>query len=561
MSAGKFDLIVSELPLEERRRLLEKLKEQSAATAAPPVEKQPEHGAGLGLNDQYASQPLYFRFWFFIKSLFMSKSPVELFEESLAARLGRGIEKRYPGIYDYKKETLLPAFYYHLEKLRDAAHFFSTALDAGFNKDKGAFYGFLGSLEMENVHGKLQNDTDPEAVAAQRPEAHESELRKAVLKIMQDAFEDISGAQRDAMYYDSCCLFRLKKLAAFPFNRILQAFGGGPGAKGPRCSIVKMTSPLSGLNDILCSLNAAPPLPLLESLFIFLAQKNAGKPGFTIEAEVRFLLRRAEDAVRVIREFKRDVPLTGILRCALKNTALAPQPVAGGEDWFPVYRDYWKRRIDSAFSEFFKERRYRDLLKSFSHFLKDTDLKFLGGMPSDANPDGFPVRGAMGLSFLATFYAEVFVTEINPLLDPVSTDGLFRRDEDRAAFRKSYRELMEMGDNIRAFEAKISPSGDYGGRYGNARNEGASLWLQRRRTQAVVEEASAEAAGILATAKKAAAEMLSLLTGILNHGSLSNIERFAARRSKFSQGIADSIEKIQNVIHILEDIEAIEGER
>jgi hypothetical protein len=560
---GNFDRLVSGLALEERQNLLEKLKGQSNISPEPLYLA--EESGVLGIDEQYERLPWYFRLWFFIVGLFKTKPPVKIFEDRQVAEMGKRIEELSPGVYDYQKTLLLPPFYAQMERLKEASRFFYTALDAGFNRDKGAFFGFLGSLEMDNVHRKLQTDTDPNVIGGQYPDAGETDIRQVAFKAMDDAMGNITEELRNAMYHDARSLYCLKALSSFLFDRVLMAFTFNTAVNGQVCSVAIIRDLLMSLDNILVSLKTIPPMPLLESLFIFLLQERSGEPGFNINKEIRTLLAKAEDALAVIREFNKQVPLTKILRCSSRNMALSPHEISGGEDWFVIYHEYWKHRIEASFADYLSGRRRRELFETFRYFFKGANLKLLGNAASEANPNGIPLKGAFDLSFLLTFYTAVFMPDINPVLRPILIDGEFVQKENRMEFDESYNDLIRLEDDIRKFEMKISPSGEYGMRYEQARQDMASLPVKRRKIQLAVEEASSEAAKIVESARRASRSMIGLLGGIANTGaaakyeSLANIHKLAGKGAGFANSLTGVVQKLQKVIQILDNIDAIDA--
>jgi hypothetical protein len=420
---------------------------------------------------------------------------------------------------------------------------------------------------MPSVHKKLQVETDPAKLGEQNPDATEIGLRQMAFKSMEAAFEGVTDDMKGAMYFDARSLYCLKELSSFPFDRVIMAFGFDAAVNGHSCSASVVRDLLLSLNNILLSLKRIPPMPLLESLFIFLLQEKTGEQGFDINKEIRALLARAEEALAVIREFNKQVPLTKILRCSSRNMGVSPREISGGEDWFLVYREYWKRRIEALFADYMMDRRHRELLNAFRYFLKGTNLKILGNTVSDANPDGMPIKGAFSLSFLLTFYSVVFMAEMNRFLKPILIDAEFRRKENRTEFTESYNEIIKLEDDIRKFEMEISLSGDFGKRYSQMKQDMSSLPVKRRKIQIVIEEASSEALTIVDSARRASRSMINLLNGIINrdnqgkYDTIANMEKLAGKGPEFIEGLNDSMQKFQKVIQILDDIDAMEAGR
>ena len=560
---GHFSRLVSELSVEERTGLLEKLSGQSGISSSVLYEE-PKEAGDLQLENRYQKLPWYYRIWFFILSFFNNRSPLKLFEDHMMLQLSRNLEEKAPGMYNYQKDILLPAFQEELVKLRDGSRFFFHALDASLNRDKGALMVFLGSLEMPQIHALISADTDPAALAAHYRDLNEVELRQKAVKALDDALAGITEEQRVNMYRSARSLFCLKQLSSFLFDRLINAFIFDSSHQGYICPAAPVRDQLLGLNNILFSLREPPPVALLESLFVFVLQEESGGAGFDLHNEMRKLLVKAEESLQAIRNFNRALPLTTLLRCISRNGALGPQNIGGGEDWYAVYRDRWKFQVEETFFDFTRNRRQRDLNNAFRYFFKGTNLKVLEHIGSDHNPGGIKVRGGFSLSFLLTFYSVVFMGEINKCIRPILIDGEFVRKENRTEFTECYNNLIKLEDMIGRFDRDISPAGDYGKRYALAKNDMSSLPVKRRKIQIVVEEAARDVERIISQAREAMEGMVKVLGGILKksadekYDTLLNLSVFG-RGPAFTEGIANAVSQFAKTLKLLEDVAAMDA--
>ena len=563
---GTFDRLISSLSLEERQNLLQKLKGNSNLSGETLYFEE-EEALQKDIKTEYSKLPWYYRLWFYILSLFKEKSPIQLFEDSRVSDLGNRIEDKTAGLYNSETNMLLPSFYRLAGRLKEASHFFYSALDSSVNRDRGMFFAFLGSLEMPDVHKRLQEETAPEKIMQQSPDILDNELRQKAFKAMDDAMAMVTESYRNTMYSSARSLFCLKELSSFLYDRMLMAFNFNSDVNGETCSAGIIRDLLITLNNILISLKTVPPMTLLESLFVFILQDKAGEAGFDINREIQILLTKAESALEVIREFNRQVPLTWILRCSSRDMAFAPREISGGEDWFVTYRDHWKRRVESLFIEYTKNRRQRELMDSFRYFLKGKHLKLLENTQSETNPDGLYIKGAFALSLLYTFYSVVFMPDMNWVLRPILIDGEFKNKENQIEYAEAYNNLIKLEDDIKKFEGDISPDGDYGQRYSQARQEMSSLPVKRRKLQIILEEAQEDAELIIDRARDASKAMVGLLTGMLGkdyrgkYETLTNLQKFSARDNHFLVGMGEAIQQFKTVLKLLDDIEAMETGR
>jgi hypothetical protein len=426
---------------------------------------------------------------------------------------------------------------------------------------------FLGSLEMPGIHKLIQADTDPEALFSRYRDLSEMELRQKAFKALEDALEGITGEQRENMYRGARSLYCLKQLASFLFDRLINTFVFDVSAQGNICPAASVRDQLLVLSNILVSLKTPPPMTLLASLFIFVLTEQGNEPGFDIQLEMRKLLSQAEASIHAIREFNQEVPLTSLLRCMLRDADISPEDIGGGEDWYAVYRERWKTQIEEQFLSFIKVRRQRDLQNAFRYFFKGTSLKMLENMISDSNPSGISVKGNFSLAFLQTFYSVVFMAEINRHIRPILLDGEFIRRENRSEFTECYNTLIKLEDVIGHFDMDISPAGDYGKRYVQAKNDMSSLPVKRRKVQIVVEEAARDAERIIGQAREAMGGMINVLGGILKksadgkYDTLINISAIAGRGTSFVDGITHSTDLFKTALKLLDDIDAMEAGR
>ncbi|MDR0731200.1 MAG: DUF5312 domain-containing protein [Treponema sp.] len=575
--------LATNLPLEERQKMFEKLQALSnlSAESLYPVPANEKTEPALSVEKQYTALPWYYRLFYFILSIFKNKTPRQIYMDAQIGKLGNRIDTEYPGFYDYRKGLLLTDFNRLLTALKEDARFFFDALDISVNRDRGDFYSFLGSLEMPEVHRALETETEPQELRAKNSMIPDSELRQSALRNMEEIFTRITEAQRAAMYRDARSLYCLKELASFLYDRVLLAFSSGEGS----CSIKVVKEMLGSLNNILFSLREPPSLALLESLFIFILQEQAmvpapGKAGngngaagdaasvhavYGSSRDLQRLLNRAEGALANIRNFNRRLPLTLILKCGNRDISYYPRQISGGEDWYTVYRDYWRRHITARFTDYLKKRRREELGEIYRKFFSGAEILCLANAAGENDAEGFPLSTASSLSFLLSFYKLVFVPEINPLLLPLVAEGGFGSKESRAEFSGGYNDLAKLGIDIQSLDEKIGPDGIYGERYAQARQDMSSLPIKRRKIQLALEDAEEEARQIIERVQLAVNAVVNVMAGIVSgesggRDSLSNLTLFEARFPGFLVKLQETAERLKETLSTLDDIAALKAE-
>jgi hypothetical protein len=564
--SGTLSRLVSRLSLAERKDLLGKLEGQSLITKGPLYRDTDDAEAEFAGNveQRFSKLSIFLRIWYYILGFFKSQSPLAVFKSRELVKLGRGVETKAAGFYNAAQGYLLPQFYDAIGRLKANSRFFYSALEMGFNRDKGAFYGFLGSLEMEDIHSRLVSETDPAVIADRNPGLSEPALRQAAQKEFEDAMLAITEEQRGRMYANARSLVCLRQLSSFLYDRFIMAFTNNANLGGMVCKALVVRDALISLNNILFSLKECPSMSLLESLFIFILQEQGAGASADVQQETQKLLTQAETSIAGIRDFNRKIPLTSITRIAARDISLSPKAISGGEDWFLLYKDHWKHHIDAVFFAYFGNRRRRELRKAFADFFGDTELKSLENAESETKPNGLPVVRADSLGFLLTFHSGIFMTDLNHFLRTVLIDGEFHKKENKLEYTENYNELIKLDDVIGQFDGNLSPRGDWGKRYIQAKNEISGLTVKRRKLQIIQEEIDEQANAIVDRSTLAMNGMVKILNGITDqepqgkYDTLSNLSQLNGKGGEFTEGLRNAALKLKEAVKILKDIGHLE---
>jgi len=557
------DRLISRMSVEERLDLLKKIRANSTISMEPLYVPKDWGLQTVSFEAQFKRRPWFVRMVYRVMGLFTGRTAAKVFEDERMLLAGRLIETGAPGVFDYRQNRLQEGFLSSLTELKEAARFFYNVLDTGINKDRGAFYAVLGSLVMEDIHIRLQHECGPQTILASNPGMQQSDLRQTVMNTMEETFQLISETQRSTMYYHARSLGYLKEMSCFPFDRFILCFQNSP--DGRTCRISPAVRELmQNIDRILFSLREPPSHSLLESLFVYELETGVGEPGFNTDLEMATLLERTGEALATIRDFNRRIPLTRIIRCVTRNMEYSPAQISGGEDWFQVYRNYWKRQLENALAEYFTEKKRRDIMESLEDFF-DTHLEPLSHVAAEKNPNGFPLPESFALSFLNAYHA-VLNSNVKRVLRIVIMEGEFFRREDRIGMNEAYNDIMYAAEHIRALDAKLSPSGEHGKRYAQAKQEQEALQVKRRKLQMIQNDASGEAWDIITRSRDGMKRIGAMLEAILNrdpvgeYGGLSNFEKLAGRKTAaFTRDVKKVVQSLKQALKVLNDIDTLDN--
>jgi hypothetical protein len=532
-----FDELAAELSIQERRELLDRIAASAQFSAEPLFKAPPVRYAGENVDYTTKASSLAFfaRILLALRSLFSGKSKETLLREDDLRQIARRIEARYPLLLDRRRSVLLSGLADELRRLRDAARYFYDILDRSVERDKSAFFAFLASIELPELHKRLVADTDPYSAA--KAEANETELRSALHAIVESAIAEMDETGRRAMYRDLRSVIFLKRLSGFLFERLLGAFKpglGSGGAEGAPCAEVRDL--FLELGDILRSMSEPPSAALMEALFVFIEREEIAKPE--AESILTADIARAGTALGRIRAFNERVPMAELSRVVSGDPAYQPRDLAGGEDWLAIYKAFWRERIDARIDEWKADRRSRQLAEEIATFVGKpgpTAFANISGRESDAAP---AMRYESALTFLDAFVRGVYQRELLRPLKLILVDGEFYRKDNRLEYTDAFDCLSRLPDSISALDARLGPQGEIGAAWAHARGEISPSVVKHRKLQTISREAEDEAERLVRDAAESLAAMVKLLGGIMKgeaggrYDSLSNLSSMDGKSNK-----------------------------
>jgi len=559
-----FDQLVTELSVEERVDLLERIRSRTSVSDEPLFPETALAASRIKAATRAEELGFFAKVVLFFRKLFSGKSRDELVRLDELKEIGRRIDYRQPGILDRRHGLLLAPAAAELRELRDSARFFYDVLDRSVEKDKAAFYAFLASIELSETHRRLLSETDP----FQAPPAgdDESATRSAVLDAFDRIVSDMPDEGRRAMYQDLRSVLFLKRLSGFLFERLLQAFRpGADPAGGEAASLFEARELLLELGDILLSMSEPPSIELMEALFVFSEREELGKRGADAESVLGADIAKAEAALARIREFNARVPLGDLLCLASGDPGYHPRELPGGEDWLAIYKSFWKERIEGQIDEWRTARRYTALAEEIASFVGEPGPAVFQNISREERDAAPSIKLDVALSFLDAFYRGPFLRELNRPLKIILVDGEFYRKDNRVEFTDAYDSLLHISEQIALLDSRLAPEGEFGEAWTLARNEMGSSSARKRKLQAVAGSAEEEAERVVRRAGYGLSTLVKILRGFLKgeaggrYDSLANLSFLDGKSNKeFVRSLDNAKDRCERAFILLAELSGLD---
>jgi len=544
-----FDHLVRELDSEERRSLLVRMQ---GALPSYPEELAPAPEVEAFLPETEARRLGFFRrLRLILTAFFTGKDRAHLLRELYLRRIGEQIRRHNPGLIDFRTGRFLDGMREELSRLADAARCLRELLAGALGSR--AFVAFLARDELRDFQQRVVGDTDPEAIwrtlqatgapapalepaTGGRVPADHRHVREEMFARLEALVSSIPEQSKRRLYMESSAIYGLQSLAAFAFETLQEPFQrhGRPG--GSFCPLAGLASPLRGLAESL-SVVIHPPSPqALYDLILFGHRDRLEEEDPDLEEHLREKLASAREALEAIRRFHERVPLVAILRYAGGDPYYLPRVSAGGEDWFLLFQDFWRRRLQEAYQGFVRGRLREQLEQRCRMLLRGKLLPPMDNYHDDKFGADTPVRHSLSLAFLRQFHSAVFLELYRPL-KLIYLNGEFFREDNRRDFTDAFHFFDSLGGTIGALEVRLGPSGDLRAAIQTIKNSEPRPRRQASGIREVLSRADLDARAVVQEAKTQLGALVVLLGGILRgrpgerYDSLANLKKLGGNEN------------------------------
>jgi hypothetical protein len=244
-----------------------------------------------------------------------------------------------------------------------------------------------------------------------------------------------------------------------------------------------------------------------------------------------------------------------------------PRELSGGEDWFALFRAYWKDKTEDNYNEYILEKKRANIQKTLDVFFGGTELIQIEHIQSAEDPDAIPLKNSVMLSFILTFYKKVFLAEMNQVLRPILIDGDFIKKENRVDFTESYNELIKVDDLINSLIRKLAPTGDYGRRFKQLQADVVAPAIRHRKMQILKDDIEVESDDIVSQTQKSIETMNAVIHGIVRpeqgdkYNTLTNITQMLGKSNRdFMDALEATANKLMMTVDLVDNILDVEDE-
>ena len=458
-SNNSFDKLVSGISAEERRFLLERLKQEHAGKVPQSLSVPDEQASDTrALHVRIQTESLLYRFVLWLRALLTNQSRETLYNKDFMADEARKIARAHPGLIDFPHSVLESIFYEKLKDIHDCASFFKPYIAQAY-ENPGEFYVFLSTFVAPEIAERIDSEADPYSIPFDRPLTNE--LRVSLTRKLDAAIRDISSAAKANMYEAVRAVEWLRQFTALPYLHFLAQFTA-IASSSYTCPFANAHTDYPAFARVLSN-GMLISNEVLESLFFFVRRKMVHTLALDAGAEkaLKDFLQKSAATLSSIRMFIETVPLVAIGRIVHGNCTWVPEPFGGAEDWAIKFRGQWKAVFDERWNSWLADRKKHQLVDSLTLHFGLQEFPELPYRPWASLWGGIPFRCEMTAGFLAWFASNKY-GEAMPTLTTLMLEGIFLKNENRIEFSEAVNDFASTNKKIEAFAESLAPRGTKG---------------------------------------------------------------------------------------------------
>ncbi|MGL4524017.1 MAG: DUF5312 family protein [Spirochaetia bacterium] len=456
MQSTIFDQAVASLTNEERAEMLKRItgeaNYQEELALNVPEEKVLDANQLIEAKD-----PL--NWWeklkLFFLTFFFREDPERSLEVLLLTKSKTDVSYKAPGYVDFNSRKFLAKFGKQLEQMTMALEVFRRPLSDALGEHRQEFYALLGAEESPVLQAELARNSNPNAILELHPNTDNATLRSMIERSCDDILREIGNSSRQSIRLLTRTLIHLERLVNFNFDKCLALY-----SKDGTCSFDLLVKSLEKLDDILYSFTMRPPVRLLQLLFTFSYHAQRVNPN-EMDSRLADDLKRASEAMALVTEFNR-YPLTKTIKVIKGDFFYHPNSLTGGEDWFNLYKKFWRNRIELSYRFFISKRKMDQLLDRACEVLTITEIPAVPVYSSGHWPETFAPIYPTTFSLLSYFYQNMHKKICEKVIRPVLDAGTFYRRENRIELFEANATLFTIAEEVDLFLRSLDVDGEVG---------------------------------------------------------------------------------------------------
>ena len=488
-----FEQLADNLDDNERKAMLDEIKEDlkkhqkvENKDDIKKVKKEKEYKL---LEKEYENTSLIDKIQLFIKKLLTGKSIYILMKEKILKNLGKSVEHDYPGFVDIKESRIKEPFCNEINLLKNSLSDISEMIKVIENYGKAEFYQFIAASEMTELEKTLEKNTDPDFILRTGVISERDKVRTEIIRQYHEIIESIDSMEKEKVYEIIRGFFLLKEIVYYNFDSFQRKFEYEPNGN-KFSSFGNCRKFIRELYEVMHNItsSSAPFKKVLKYMAEFYYEKGDASGKISKDDYMAKMLVKLNADFKAIETFVKNAPLKNLIKYLYKDLHYEPGIISGGEEWFNVYKNYLKEKIDNKYDVFLSNQKKGDVIKKLRHYIvsipEEKDLKF----SVEIKDRIYKFEYANLLFYLKELKNTFYQNKIERIVSSILLDGVFYKDANKKELYEAYNFINNLDNDFRDFLKRIDPEGDEVKSIRKYSFEEKSMKLQKKKIERFISE-------------------------------------------------------------------------
>lgn len=453
-----FDKLVAGISIDERKALLERLKNISAGTAVQEFHSEKQEEILEPMSAKLKKESIFYYFILLLRSFLLHKKVETIYNDDLIGYLARKINSASPGTIDNQKKILRNIFCGNIKQMKICADFFRPYVST-VSDYPGEFYVFLSAFVAPEISEDIKKESDPYTIPFTRELT--SDLRLSKIRSLEAVLKNISPPSRAVIYDAAKRVEWLSQFVQLPYTHFTAQFNQGSG-DSYNCNFEDAKMDFPSFARVLDSASSVSS-DILQALFLFTKKKNttAFGSGTATEDELKNFVSEASLRFKLINAFVSQVSFQDVGRVIFHSYNWQCERFGGAEDWFTKFHDEWKRIFDTRWESWLRDKKKAQLASLLKTYFKIEEFPDLPHRPWAHLWDGVQFGSELTGGFLVWFCKNK-MPETFGALHTLQIEGSFINTENRTELSDILANFNSIAARLNQFDEAFSPSGTYG---------------------------------------------------------------------------------------------------
>ena len=566
-----FEQLADNLDETERKAMLDEIKDdlrkynQVDNKESEKLEKKEKEFKLL--ENEYNNSSLIFKIQMFIIKIITGKSVYILMKEKMLKNLGKTVEHDFPGFIDIKESRIKEPFCNELNLLKSSLTDIHEICKVIETAGKAEFYQFIAASEMSEFEKTIEKNTDPDFILKSGLLTEKTQIRNEIFRQFHEIIETVDNQEKEKVYEIIRGFFILRQLVTYNFDNFQKKVEYEPNGN-KYSSFGNCRKFIREIYELIYNiqLSPAPFAKVLKFMAEFYYEKGDISGKVSKDDFVSKMLKKLKNDFASIESFNKNTPLVNLIKYLYKDLHYEASEISGGEEWFNIYKNYLKEKIDKKYDLFLADKKRNEIIMKMRYYIDTIPDENTLNFQVDLRERIYKFEYANLFFYLKELKNTFFQKKIDRIVSRILLDGVFYKDANKKELYEAYNFINKLDKDFKEFIDSIDNDNEAVKSIRKYSFEETSKKLQKKKTERFVSEIKTGLVEKYTLYYNAFVTVGNVLYGIVNgsvggtYDTLSNVADVCEEKTFMSLGsISTATSNLKEILKMFQDLSDLYG--